>query len=167
MLTHARLLELVEYLPESGFLIWRKRRGRVPAGSVAGTLHISKTRTNYRYIAIKIDGVQYPAHRIAWFYMKGEMPPENVQIDHHDGDSLDNRWDNLREATHTQNQWSRGAQRNGKLRLRGVTQEGSRFRVRISVNKKRINLGLFDCPMEAGAAYKRASEQHHGDFACR
>jgi hypothetical protein len=167
MLTHRRLLEVIEYLPESGFLLWRKTRGKKRAGSVAGTLHVSRTRTNYAYIEIKIDGKAYPAHRLAWFYVKGSMPPPDVQIDHRDGDSLDNRWDNLREATHTQNQWSRGAQRNNSVGLRGVTRRGNRFNARISVNGKRIDLGLFDSKWAAAAAYKRASEQYHGEFACR
>jgi hypothetical protein len=166
-LTHARLTELLEYLPESGFFVWRTDRSRTKAGTVAGTLWVSRTRKNYSYISIRIDGVAYPAHRLAWFYMTGVMPPKSVQIDHRFGGSLDNRWDNLREATHTQNQWSRGAQRNGKLKLRGVTQVGDRYRARISVNKKRINLGFFETAGLAATAYKEASEQHHGAFRCR
>lgn len=167
MLSHTRLLQLIEYLPESGFFIWRKTRGKVKGGSVAGSLHVSRTRANYCYVAIKIDGKEYAAHRLAWFYMTGMMPHPDVQIDHHDGSSCNNRWSNLRPATHTQNQWSRGANRTSGTGLRGVTPNGKRWRARISVNGKRIDLGVFDSKWAAAAAYKRASEQHHGEFACR
>lgn len=167
MLTAARLREVLCYYPESGFFVWRKTRGKSKAGSVAGTLHESRSRANSRYLVITVDKKAYPAHRLAWLYMTGTMPPSEVHVDHKNTSSLDNRWDNLRLATHTQNQWNRGAHADGKLGIRGVDQHRGKYRARITKNGKRVTLGYWTNPEAADAAYKAASERLHGAFCAR
>jgi hypothetical protein len=54
-----------------------------------------------RYRVITIDGVNYPAHRLAWLYVTGRWP--HPEIDHIDGDRTNNRFANLREVTHSEN----------------------------------------------------------------
>ena len=62
---------------------------------------------DHGYTVIRFRGKLYLAHRLAWFYMTGEWPRE--QIDHKDGVRLNNKWDNLREATPGQNNMNRTA----------------------------------------------------------
>ena len=90
MLTINRLKEVLRYDAETGLFTWIVRTSnRVKIGSVAGTLVCG-------YLSIHIDGERFQAHRLAWFYMKGNWP--YAQLDHRNGVRSDNRWNNLREA---------------------------------------------------------------------
>ncbi len=90
-----RLNELFEYQPETGELVWKvSRRGTAKAGDVAGTI-----KGGYRRIGV--DGKLFFAHRIVWKIIKNEEPPE--VLDHIDSDPLNNRIENLQEASHAQN----------------------------------------------------------------
>ena len=93
LLTQDGLRQLLNYDPDMGAFTWRQGRGPVRAGGVAGCL----TRKGYR--RIQIDGQNYMAHRLAWLYMYGSWPPE--QIDHINEIKSDNRLDNLRLANQT------------------------------------------------------------------
>jgi hypothetical protein len=103
MLTAERLRELLDYDPETGRFIWRKDHPtakHIKAGSVAGT------KNGRGYWVIGVAGAKYVAHRLAWLYVTGEWPAHLV--DHENGDRLDNRFANLREATDSQNNFNRG-----------------------------------------------------------
>ena len=95
-LTVERLRELLSYDPATGKFLWRVGRQCMRAGAVAGATEVQG------YRVIKIDGKIYKAHRLAWLYVTGEWPPE--EIDHKNTDPQDNVWSNLRLATHSQNQ---------------------------------------------------------------
>ena len=95
--------------------------------------------------------------------MKGEIP--DMAIDHINGNNLDNRFSNLRLATHGQNLMNRGPQKNNKLGIKGVYQRGNKYRSHICKKGKRQALGSFDTPEEASAAYKRAAKEQFGEFA--
>ena len=127
------------------------------AGVTAGTLH------THGYIVIRIDGVNYLAHRLAWFYMTGEWPEE--QIDHKDGCPSNNRWKNLREATPAQNRQSLSARRNKKSGLpMGVTTSASAknpFSAYIQKHGQRIHLGVFPTSELAQRAYLSAKKSLH------
>ena len=93
--------------------------------------------------------------------------PEGVDVDHRDGNGLNNRKSNLRLATRSQNQWNKTAYKTNTSGYKGVTwdiQKG-KWRVKIAVNRRQIFLGLFDDLTEAGAAYAEAALKYHGDFA--
>jgi hypothetical protein len=95
-LTQQRLHELLHYDPSTGAFTWRVAPNRrIIAGSVAGV-----TETN-GYRRIRIDGRQYGAHRLAWLYMHGEFPPND--IDHINRTRDDNRSTNLRAVTRKEN----------------------------------------------------------------
>jgi hypothetical protein len=155
MITAERLRKLLHYDPETGVFTWRMQRGPAAAGAVAGSPHRDG------YVCIGIDGRWYLAHRLAWLYMSGEWP-EN-QIDHHDGKRSNNRIANLRPATHAQNQMNSRAY--GQSGRKGVSWNRGRWQARIRVNRVLIHLGRFDDKEEAAAAYALHARKHFGEFA--
>lgn len=108
-----RVLELLDYDFASGVFRWRQQRGPVRSGAAAGVIN----RKGYRYI--RIDGVLYRAHRIAWLIVHG-VDPGLIEIDHMDGDRDNNAASNLRLVTTKQNQENRGLNRNNSSGHRGV-----------------------------------------------
>lgn len=163
----AALHQLLDYDPEGGALRWRVDRPQAASGALAGSLD----RDGYRRITLTVDGVRYRiyAHRVAWAMSYGVYPQE--LIDHIDGDPGNNRLSNLRQATHAQNM----ANMRSKLRTknpglpRGVALgPGMRTRpyaARIKHGGRRLHLGYFATPEEAGRAYDMAAAQFKGDFA--
>ena len=154
-LTQARLKELLHYDPETGVFTWRVRRNQnVPAGHRAG--HVNKR--GYRMINISHD--LYAAHRLAVFYMTGQWPEDD--IDHRAGARDDNRWNELRELTRTENMQNlQGAHRDSKTGLLGVAPTRGRFGAYIRANGKNRYLGSFDTPELAHAAYIKAKRELH------
>lgn len=99
-LTQARLKEILHYDPDTGIFTRRLDRGpNAPKDSVAGT------PDKNGYIVIKVDFTQYKAHRLAWLYIYGVWP--NNQIDHINHIVDDNRIVNLRDVTNSENQANR------------------------------------------------------------
>jgi len=96
-------------------------------------------------------------------------PPANMQIDHVNKNTLDNRRCNLRVCTSSENLMNRGKQRNNTTGYKGVSKDKrckrKSYRAQITADKKIYYLGYFEKPEEAGAAYKKAAKQHHGKFA--
>src|SRR4029450_2313606 len=113
-LTAERLRELLDYDPETGDFTWKVNRRCVRSGSVAGNVNCVD---GYCYIGV--DARRYHAHRLAWLYIKGAWP--NDQIDHINGNKADNRFANLRQATHSQNQANGGRYSNNASGYNGVT----------------------------------------------
>jgi citrate synthase len=92
MITQKYLKSILYYSENTGNFIWRVRKSnRTNIGDVAGKLSFCG------YVVIKIDGKEYKAHRLAWLYVHGNHP-EN-QIDHANRNREDNRIKNIREAT--------------------------------------------------------------------
>jgi hypothetical protein len=93
--------------------------------------------------------------------------PPGQQVDHINGDTLDNRRVNLRLATHGQNQHNRGKYRNNKSGYKGVSWDkaAGKWRAQIKFNNKKYNLGRYHDPIEAALAYDAAAIRLHGAFA--
>ncbi len=159
MITTERLREVLAYDPDTGVFTWRVARGRQSAGAVAGSLNGSG------YLLIRIDRRSYPAHRLAFVYMTGAWP-EN-EIDHMNLDRADNRFENLREATHSQNMANGRRRSNNTSGLKGAhwRKRNRRWQAQIRVAGRKKHLGYFDTPEEANAAYREAATQHFGKFA--
>ena len=153
--TQARLQKLLDYNPRTGVFKRRISRGSAKAGAVAGSLH----RTGYIYI--RVDGVDYKAHRLAWVYHYG-VPPKDL-LDHVNRNKADNRIRNLREATHAQNQQNKKTYANNLSGIKGVSWYALRrkWRVRIQHNKKSILVGFFNDLAQAAQARKRAEKRLH------
>lgn len=157
-LTHARLTELLSYNPETGQFVWRvSRRPSHKAGDLAGSV------SGAGYLLIGVEGFQYRAHRLAFFYMTGRWPQE--LIDHVNHDRKDNRFLNLREATRVQNNHNTIVKRGDAKHtsFRGVEwhKRDQKWFSRITVNKKRIMLGYFKTAEAAYDAYLTAKRKHH------
>jgi hypothetical protein len=159
MITAERLRELLHYEPETGIFVWLvKPSRRVRAGAVAGCIYCG-------YRRIKVGPRLYPAHRLAFLWMTGEWP--KAEIDHINMDRADNRWRNLREASHSQNQVNRSLQSTNTSGFKGVSWHSRthKWTSRIQINGKRKNLGCFDSPERAFLEYCFAAWRNLGDFA--
>ncbi len=120
-----------------------------------------------KYRRIAIDGRSYTASHLAWFHYHGTRPV--ALIDHKNGDGRDNRIENLRQATYSQNSQNIGVRRNSSTGLKGAQRFNRRhcryrFRSTITANGKRIFLGLFHTAEEAHAAYCAKAAELHGEF---
>ena len=142
-LTAERLRQLLDYSPETGLFYWRVKRGSVAAGTEAGTWH------GNGYRKIHIDGVPHLAHRLAWLYVHGEHP--TGEIDHRNRNPADNRISKLRQASRAQNVRNT-SRRNRRSGFKCVVRHGGKWRARIAVDRRRIELGIFSTAEEAAAA---------------
>lgn len=159
-ITVERLKAVVRYDPESGAFIWvSPTSDRVRCGAIAGSV----TKLGYR--AIMIDKKRYMAHRLAWLWVHGRWP--NGEIDHINGDGLDNRISNLREATHAENMLNRKRTSTCRSGFKGVSwhKGGRKWKAQIGYQGKWYALGLYECPVEAHKAYVAAAHRLHGEFA--
>lgn len=91
--------------------------------------------------------------------------PADLQVDHINGDTLDNRRENLRCCTHSENARNRGPKQGTLAGLKGVDRSGRNWRARIWADGKSRMLGMFATPQEAAAAYDKAARDLHGEFA--
>jgi hypothetical protein len=98
MITQSKLKSIVNYNETTGVFTWAKNRKRCTTGSIAGSI------CSNGYIYININYKKYLAHRLAWLYIHGEFP-EN-EIDHIDGNKANNSIENLRTATRSNNVWN-------------------------------------------------------------
>lgn len=157
--TAERLRELLEYDPATGVFKWRPALKMRRNGLVAG----SSSGRGYWYISI--DKRMYLAHRLAWLYVHGCWPID--QIDHINRVKIDNRIVNLREATGSQNKQNVGAKKSNRSGLKGIWWDGriKRWRPRIRVGGRALWLGSFRTPEEAHAVYCEAARKHFGEYA--
>lgn len=157
------LRSMLRYDPGTGLFTWNVApNGRIKIGQRAG-------RTSQDgYTEITITGRLYGAHRLAWLYVHGRWPVD--EIDHRNGIRSDNRIANLREATREQQTWnSRGTSASGFKGVYRNKKNGTpcvdSWCAIIQVAGKRRYLGSFKTPEEAHAAYCRVARAHRGEFA--
>ena len=157
-LTQERLKSLLRYEPETGHFYWLVRSGsRAKVGNIAGN------KESIGYIRIRINNRGYLAHRLAFLFMDGVYPSE--QVDHVNGVRCDNRWSNLRAATQAQNCHNlHGPTKNNRSsRFLGVSWDigMKKWRAGIRVDHKSIYLGCHDSEEDAYTAYLSAKRELH------
>jgi hypothetical protein len=166
--TASQLRVRLDYDPATGIFTWHKRKPIWPydltwnsryAGNTAG----STDRKNR--VVIKINGVPYFAHRLAWVWMTGEWP--DLEIDHHDGNPSNNRWSNLRVATSSQNSMNSRLRSDNTSGFKGVywDRRCQRWHAQVMLSNKRRSLGHFDTPEAAKLARDAAADLLHGAFS--
>jgi len=157
-LTQEYLMQLLSYDKETGDFVWLVPYGPiVKKGDVAGTLFLCPN--GKKYLRIGINKKHYRAHRLAFFYVNGEWP-EN-EVDHQDGNGLHNWWDNLRLATKSQNQRNRRLNKNNKSDVCGVCfdKERNKWVASIRGNERLVKLGRHEDKFEAICLRKSAENK--------
>jgi hypothetical protein len=149
------LLRILRYDPHvPGCLVWRIRpKYGIKAGTPAGSLG-QNGRWRLRY-----KGQHIYHARAIWKMTYGDEP---IHVDHRSLNKADNRVDNLRGATSSQNAANRWAKR--KLPKGVSLRPSGRYRARIVVKQQVTNLGTFTTLEGAASAYARAAKRAFGEF---
>ena len=131
------IFEYLRYCGETGKIYWVKNRTKAKAGSEAGYLNPD----GYRRVQF---GSLMMTHRVVWLLIHREWP--DGEIDHIDGDRTNNRIENLRVVTQSQNMRNKKSQSSSSSGRNGVHYDSRcrKWRVQIRMNKKVHHLGLFE-----------------------
>jgi hypothetical protein len=164
-ITQAELKELLHYDPDKGVFTNKvTRNNRAKAGAVTGCID-----TSTGYVSIGVSFSYYRAHRLAWLYMTGSFPSND--IDHIDGNRANNRWSNIRCVTASENNRNRRCPDTNKSGVIGVSKKGNKWSADIFINGRSKYLGLY--PTIEAAAQARQAESlaynfhpNHGRTAC-
>lgn len=152
-LSAARAHELLTYDRTTGVFSWRRTGPGRPMNCSAGTVH-----RGYRRICI--NGKKWLAHRIAWLMCFGSFPEGH--IDHINGDSTDNRIENLRDVSRSGNiQNQRKAHKNNVTGVLGIHAIKGKFRACLTLSGKTVHLGTHATAKAAHAAYLLAKRELH------
>lgn len=150
------LKSLLSYDKNTGYFTWQVPRRNISVGDIAGCVNAK----GYRYIGVA--GKLYRANRLAWFYCYGEWP--EFQVDHINGDRLDNRIENLRDIPAQGNQQNRRrGNKNSSSKMLGVSWNklSQKWRSQLSIGRTTRHIGMFDTEKAAHAAYLEAKKIHH------
>lgn len=155
MLTQDYLKSILHYNPDTGIFTWAvSNNQKIKVGDIAGTHESSG------YIRIRINGKGYRAHRLAWLYMKGVWPKE--QIDHDDRVKHNNSWNNLNQATNQENQKNKNKQKNNTTGVTGVFwhTRDKKWTACININGRLKQLIASKDKFEAICTRKSAENKH-------
>lgn len=144
-LTQERLRELFVYNHDTGEFVSRKR------GTVCGSL------TRKGAVKMTIDGKFYQAHRLAWLYMTGAWPKD--QIDHINRKPADNRFCNLRDVGPLEQRLNQHKMLDRPKHWLGTTRTKWGWQATIEFATKNYYLGLFERREDAHAAYMNARKR--------
>lgn len=161
----SRIREVLNYNKELGILTWKvKTCKKVTVGKIAGSIKRSNP-TAPPYLHISIDGITYKAHIIAYYIETGEWLPG--KIDHKDGNSLNNKWENYRLATRSEQNRNMAKHRDGACKYKGISfcKMMKRYVAEIMSNRVKYKLGYFDTQEEAAEAYRLKSLELHKEFS--
>lgn len=157
-LTQEYLKTILKY--ENGNLIWIKTSNyhKRRIGTVSGY------KRPDGYMQIRIKDKSYLLHRLVWLYHNGEFPTKD--LDHINFNTKDNRIENLREATKSENQWNIGITKQNTSGFKGVSYDKRRgtWNSAVTIKSKKKYLGAYKTPEEAGEVYIKHIKEHHSEF---
>ena len=154
MITVELLNELFDY--RDGKLYWKKSSKGRTVGREAGSVNSA----GYRIVMINYK--HYLAHRIIYFMFNNKF---TQYVDHIDCDKLNNRIENLREATVNQNHQNTKLDGRNKTGVKNVSKRGNKYRVGFTHHRKSIHCGYYDTLEEAEKAAKINRIKLHQEFA--
>jgi hypothetical protein len=154
MITQELVCSLFEY--RDGKLFWKARKNGRTVGKEAGSVSPS-----HGYRQIHIHYKHYLTHRIVYLMFKGYLPKF---LDHIDGDSSNNKIENLREATAKQNQRNKGIDCRNKTGVKNVSKRGNKYRVSFTHEGSHIHVGCYDTVHEAAQIAKQTRLKLHKEF---
>jgi hypothetical protein len=154
-MTQQDFINRFEYI--DGKLFYKKSEGCMKQGAEVGTV------CKGGYLKTLINRKPFRLHRIIFMMHHGYLPEF---IDHIDGNPANNRIENLRPATASQNNLNRGKHKRNTSGYKGVTwvATAGRYSARIAIGQKRLFLGYFDDPKEAHQAYCESAKQHQPQY---
>ena len=159
----ARLLHLFEIDLKNGKLFWKhiNKHHLEKLGQETG--YEQQGRSNKNYWVVSIAGKKIKRGHIIYFI--GNREQARPVLDHINGNSLDDRLENLRAATHAENSWNAKFKRSRNLPTGVRLVQSGRFQARISFFGKQIHLGAYDTPKEAENVYLAKRKELYGRFA--
>lgn len=150
--TAKRVRELLDYDSITGIFHWKKWKTGMRKDLLAGC--------SKREVKIFVDGTLYLGHRLAWLWVYGDWPAND--IDHIDGNPLNNSIANLRDVSKSVNlQNRRRATRENTCGFLGVRKRESKWEARIKINGKDVSIGRFSTPEQAHQAYLSVKREAH------
>lgn len=157
-MTQAKLKELFDYRKDGHLIRKLRNRTKRPLG------WINQKPKQYRFA--QVNNKLCLVHRLIFCWHHGFYP---TQVDHINGKSTDNRIENLRAATPSENLFNRGAPKNSRTKIKGVyfCNTSQKYVAQISAFRKRKTLGQFDTLKAAQRAYEKAAQRLHGEFAVK
>jgi hypothetical protein len=156
-----RLRELFRHEDGRLFWIWFNRFHPDTFEKEAGSPRIGRAG-EFRWV-VKIGGRAFKRAHIVFALTRGRWP--ELQIDHINGDPLDDRPINLREATQMQNAWNHRTRKKRSGLPMGVRLLEGRYQARIGYMKQAINLGFYATAEEAEAVYRAKRKELFGEYA--
>jgi hypothetical protein len=130
-----------------------------------------KTKSFYasRHLSVSEDRSRavIQMHREIVKAVRGPESILGIDVDHRNHNTLDNKRENLRPATRSQNQHNSRTRKDNTSGFKGVSQYGvnGKWRSYLSVGGRTIGLGVFDTAGGAAEARRTAEIEHHGEFA--
>ena len=157
MITRLDVIKNFQY--ENGNLYWKKPRSGIAVGAKAGFID------SKGYLRVRFNGKKYLNHRLIFFMEYGYMPE---MLDHIDKNSLNNRIENLRPATRSQNGYNKFMQKNNTTGYKNVYwhNQSKKWVVKINFNKKIKHIGLFKDIELADLVAQEARNKYYKEFAC-
>jgi hypothetical protein len=158
MLTQELLHALFEYQPDGRLLRKVTTNPRAVVGEYSGSINKAG------YLRTRVAGTLYTNHRLIWFMHHGTWPKV---VDHINRIKTDNRIENLRACSQSQNMHNSTTRSNNTTGVKGVSWRPTKnkFRARITVDRKEICVGHFATLEEARIAVETARTMYHGEFA--
>jgi len=152
------LKELVDYNPDTGVFAWKKIRRGVSCNKKVGTVKPNG------YIVVLINRKLYRLHRLAWLYMTGKWPDN--EIDHINGNRADNRFCNIRQATKAENNWNKKVRKDSTTGIKNVLYYPNyqTYYVKITANNVSHSFGPFKTKDEAASVAKEKRIEIHKNF---
>ena len=154
-LTQSALKEMLSYDPKTGLFRWLSTRSGIKADGAAGYIN---PKTNYCVITVKNN--TFKAHRLAWLYVYGEWPIND--IDHINQNGSDNRIENLRDVNRIENGRNHSLSRTNTSGITGVcwNTRTKIWHANIRIGSRNIHLGTYHDKFEAVCARKSANNKH-------